>query len=360
MRLEIPTTYLGNPNHFYGVDTGDNPVGNTQVADGGAEDYDLDGFSDSDYDGDETNDWMLYVNSVEERDTRVCAPSAALPTWTPTPTVTPTPTETLTPTPTQTPVCRVTVENMRTWRDPSWDPSWGSYTVGDMGADIRNGHAQTATITHIYFDWGTNMRKWAYHYRMYLCTGYSANPCSLSSSALWRDSTGSYSVVPYTGRYARPVDLSGPPYIGMYSNPASAQISAGATKNWWAHIVDSVEIVWDGYYQVCFDFTIPGAAPGGGDLSCPNVCAETYEGSLASPTPTPTITPTPTMTAIVWPDTPTRTPTTPGGATSTPTPFGPTNTPRPLSTSTPTPWPTATPPPPTNTPPPAPTPTPIS
>ena len=361
VRLEIPATYLGNPNYFHAVDASDTPVGNTQVADGGAEDYDLDGFADPDYDGDETNDWMLYVNSVEERDQRVCVPAAALPTWTPTPTVTPTPTETFTPTPTQTPICRVTVSNMHTYNAV---PT-GS-TVGYMGADITNGHAQTATITHIYWDWGTNMRKWAYNYRFNLCTGYSASPCSTSSTYLWYDSTGSYSVVPYTGKYVRPVDLSGPPYTGMYSNPATAQIGAGATKNWWAYLRDTASyIIWDGYYQVCFDFTIASGAADGSDLSCPNICAETYEGSLASPTPTPTITLTPTGTP--WP-TPTFTNTPIGGAptatrTNTPGGIGPTNTPGAISTSTPTPWPTATPtlpPTPTRTHTPPPTSTPVS
>ncbi len=349
MRLEIPTTYLGNPNHFYGVDTGDNPVGNTQVADGGAEDYDLDGFADPDYDGDETYDWMLYVNSVEERDTRVCVPAAALPTWTPTPTVTPTPTETFTPTPTETPICRITVDNMRVT---------GSGYSGAMGATITNNHTTTATITRIYSDWDDNMRKWAYHDWMRICTDGATNYCGSTSEEIWDDSTGSYSVVPYTGRYVRPVDLTTLPAVGGVAG--TQNIGAGVTTHWWAYLRDSAAyVIWDGYYQVCFDFVFPSE----GGLSCPNVCAETFEGSLASPTPTPTITPTPTSTAIVWPDTPTRTPTTPGGATSTPTPFGPTNTPRPLSTSTPTPWPTATPtlpPPPTNTPPPAPTPTPIS
>ncbi len=357
VRLEIPASYLGNPNHFYAVDASDTPVGNTQLADGGAEDYDLDGFADPDYDGDETNDWMLYVNSVEERDTRVCQPAAALPTWTPTFTVTPTPTETFTPTPTPTPICRVSVYDMRKGTNSGYS--------GSMGATITNGHATTATIERLYFDWGTNMRKWAYHDWMRICTdGGGTSYCGSYSEEIWDESSGSYSVVPYTGRYMRPVEIVGPPYTGMYNNPQDAQIGAGVTTHWWAYLRDSAPyIIWDGYYQVCFDFMIPGEAPGGGDLYCDDVCAETYEGSLASPTPTPTITPTQTATAFVWPDTPTFTPTTPGGPTNTPTAIGPTNTPAPLATSTPTPWPTATPtPPPTPsfTPTPPPTATPVS
>jgi hypothetical protein len=356
VRLEIPATYLGNPNHFFAVDSGGTPVGNTQVADGGAEDYDLDGFADPDYDEDETNDWMLYVHSVEERDQRSCVPAAALPTWTPTPTVTPTPTETFTPTPTPTPICRVTVDNMRVT---------GSGYAGAMGATIVNGHPSTAIITRIFSDWGANMRKWAYHDWMRICTdGAGTSYCGSTAEEIWDESTGSYSVVPYTGRYVRPVDLSGPPYVGQYAG--TENIGAGVTTHWWAYLRDSAPyIIWDGYYQVCFDFTVVGGAPGGGDLSCPNVCAETYEGSLASPTPTPTI--TPTFTGTPWP-TPTFTNTPIGGApTATRTPTwsvgGPTNTPAPLSTSTPTPWPTSTPtlpPTPTRTQTPPPTATPVS
>jgi hypothetical protein len=342
VQLQIPTTFGGSANHFLAVDTGDNLVGNTVVAEGGgAEDYNLDGTPDGDYDGDDANDWMLYVESVEERDTRVCVPAATLPTWTPTFTVTPTPTETFTPTPTQTPVCRVSVYDMRKGTNSGY--------TGSMGATITNGHATTATIERLYFDWGTNMRKWAYHDWMRICTdGGGTSYCGSTSEEIWDESSGSYSVVPYTGRYMRPVEIVGPPYTGMYNNPASAQIGGGVTTHWWAYLRDSAPyIIWDGYYQVCFDFMIPGEAPGGGD----DVCTETYEGSLASPTPTPTITLTPTGTP--WPTptpgaaTATRTPTSASGATNTPT--GPTNTPVPLATSTPTPYNTPTPRPPTPT-----------
>jgi hypothetical protein len=353
VRLEIPATYLGNPNYFHAVDASDAPVGNTQVADGGAEDYDLDGFADPDYDGDETNDWMLYVNSVEERDQRVCVPAAALPTWTPTFTITPTPTETLTPTPTQTPICRITVDNMRS--------KYGQNEYsGYMGATITNQHTTTATITRIYWDWGADMRKWAYHDWMRICTDGATNSCGSTIEEIWDDSTGSYSVVPYTGRYVRPVDLTTLPATGGYAGTET--IGAGVTTHWWAYIRDSAPYVhWDGYYQVCFDFVFLSE----GGLVCPNVCAETYEGSFGTPTPTPPPTLTPTGTP--WPTvTPTNTPI--GGAptatrTNTPGGIGPTNTPGAISTSTPTPWPTATPtlpPTPTRTHTPPPTSTPVS
>jgi hypothetical protein len=237
------------------------------------------------------------------------------------------------------------------------------YYSNYMGATITNDHATTATITRIYWDWGYGMRKWAYNDWMRICTdGGGTTPCNSTYEEVWDDSSGSYSVVPYTGRYARPLDVSGPPYVGMYNNPQDAQVTAGTTTHWWAYVRDSAPYVnWDGYYQICFDFLIPGDAPGGGDLTCPNVCAETYEGSFGTPTPSPTITLTPTGTAI---PTATRTNTPFGGApTSTPTRtptsggVGPTNTPFTLPTSTPTPWPTPTnPPTPTNTPPPTATP----
>lgn len=353
VRLEIPATYGGNPNHFYGVDGSDNPVGNTQVADGGAEDYDLDGFADPDYDGDETNDWMLYVNSVEERQSRTCVAGATFASPTPTLTPTQTPTETYTPTPTPTPICRISVYDMRSRYQGT------GYYSNYMGATITNEHTTTATITRIYWDWGYGMRKWAYNDWMRICTdGGGTSPCGSTTEEVWDDSSGSYSVVPYTGRYARPLDVSGPPYVGMYNNPQDAEIGSAVTTHWWAYVRDTAAYAnWDGYYQVCFDFVFLNE----GGLYCPNVCAETYEGSFGTPTPSPTITLTPTGTAI---PTATRTNTPFGGApTSTPTRtptsggVGPTNTPFTLPTSTPTPWPTPTnPPTPTNTPPPTATP----
>ncbi len=338
VRLEIPSTFGGSPNHFLASDGAGGYVGNASVVDAPLnQDYDLDGFGDPDVDGDEANDWMLYVNSVEERDYRTCVAGASLPTWTPTPTFTLTPTETPTPTPTPTPICRVTVDNMSSRN--------GDYnTYGYMTARIINGHATTATITRIYWDWGTNMRKWAYNDWMRICTDGASTPCNTSYENVWDDGTGSYSVVPYTGRYARPLEVYGPPYVGIYNNPQDAQIGAGVTTYWWSYIRDTAAYVkWDGVYEICFDFLIPGDAPGGGDLTCPNVCAVSYEGSFGTPTPTHTPSPTETPTAIVWPTsaaTATRTPTSSGGTTSTPTR---TPTSGLLPTSTPTPFPTSTP-----------------
>jgi hypothetical protein len=345
VKLEIPATWGGQPNHFLAVDTGGNLVGNEVVTETGVpEDYDLDGTREGDYDGDDANDWMMYVNSVEERDYRICAPAASLPTWTPTPTITPTLTPTITPTPTPTPVCRVSVYDMRSY-------STSAYS-GYMGATINNGHAETATITRIYFDWATGMRKWAYNEWHRICTdGGGTSPCGSYTEEIWDDGSGSYSVVPYTGKYQRPVDLTGPPYVGMYNNPEDAEITGNTTTHWWAYIRDNAPyVVFDGVYEVCFDFMIYGGGPGGTDQSCPDVCAVTYEGSFGTPTPTFTPTPPPTASptpTFDWPDTPTRTPTTSGGPTNTPTRTPTIGT---LPTSTPTPWPTPTPPPPTPTP----------
>ena len=168
----------------------------------------------------------------------------------------------------------------------------------------------------MYWDWASNMRKWAYNSWIRICTdGSSTIPCNLSAEELWDDGTGSYSVVPYTGRYARPLEVTGPPYTG--GTVAAADIGAGVTTYWWAYLYDSAPYIdWDGYYQVCFDFTITGGAAGGGDLFCDDVCAESFEGSFGTPTPTPTETATPLPSSTpTWP--PTNTPI--GGA--------PTNTP---------------------------------
>ncbi len=89
VRLEIPDTFNGNPNHFIEIDAAGARAGNEQVADGGSEDYDQDPTTQNpDLDGDTANDWMLYVNSVEERRQIDCLPAGTLDPWTATPTKT--------------------------------------------------------------------------------------------------------------------------------------------------------------------------------------------------------------------------------------------------------------------------------
>ncbi len=145
VRLEIPTTYSGSPNYYLASDGLGGVVGNDEVPDTALnQDYDLDGFGDPDYDGSETSDWILYVNSVEEQQVRTCAPSATLPTWTQTPTYTPTFTETFTPTYTPTPIVdcsQITVTDLYNYSDNDWR------------AKITNQLPYELKITHTKFTW---------------------------------------------------------------------------------------------------------------------------------------------------------------------------------------------------------------
>ena len=103
VHLEMPTlSSIGDPNHPLGIDLAGAPIGNRAVADAIDDDYDLDGSADADLDGNETSDWLLFIDSVEQRSGRNCDLPASLPTWTPTPTNTATFTNTPTDTPTRT------------------------------------------------------------------------------------------------------------------------------------------------------------------------------------------------------------------------------------------------------------------
>ncbi len=75
VHLEIPETVNSQPNHFLAVDSGGNRVGNAVESDTpGNENYDGLGGADADYDGDDSNDWVLYVASVEQRNYKtLCA-----------------------------------------------------------------------------------------------------------------------------------------------------------------------------------------------------------------------------------------------------------------------------------------------
>ena len=75
-----------------GVDASGNPTGNHLVAGRhGVTDYNLDTSLDDDIDGDNANDWIMYVDLVEERRSRDCVTPSGFPDWTPTPTATATP-----------------------------------------------------------------------------------------------------------------------------------------------------------------------------------------------------------------------------------------------------------------------------
>ena len=133
VKLEMPETVAGNPNHPLGITdpdgvpaSGDETlVGNEWVGDFGVDNYDG-GADDQDPDGNPANDWVLWVDPVEQQRSRVC--NDLLPT--PTPTITPTPTlthtatlthtltptETPTPTQTSTPTATATSTRPRTKR----------------------------------------------------------------------------------------------------------------------------------------------------------------------------------------------------------------------------------------------------
>ena len=328
VRLEIPATVGGNPNHFLAVDTSGTPVGNTSVTDGTAEDYDLDGFSDSDLDGDSSNDWMLYVNSVEERNTRTCAPAASLPTWTPTPTITPTPTFTLTPTFTPTPIFDCNLITLT---------AFSEYSYNDWRATITNNSPNKLKIEQTFFQWNPYSASYYVDY-------FNIKSSSRSTSySYWGYDTA---VKSYDSTIDVATDLWADPPTGTSGGPYISGIN-GATTLWYAIVYGSTTK--DGYTQLCLDINVIGGdGRDGSDWLCPDICVEDW-GTLN--TPTPTLTPTVTPTETPWPTlTPTNTPFG-GGPTNTPSSSTPTRTPTTgiLWTSTPTPFSTNTPVPPTAT-----------
>ncbi len=216
----------------------DNPVGNDHVADGTAEDYDLDGFSDDDLDGDNTNDWILYVNSVEERNSRTCAPAASLPTWTPT--LTPTPTFTLTPTltPTPTPIvdcARITVTDLI------------AYSSYDWKATFTNGLSSEIVIQQMDFIW---IPKDSTHYVDYISFRYMN---SYSSSYLL-----------YTGNdYTSPTSVT-IPWATNSTLEAAADLAANSSAPWYLNM--SSDTRQDGYHQLCVDFIVYNLPTSGANL----------------------------------------------------------------------------------------------
>jgi len=103
--IEVPTTVSGAANHPLGEDTAGTMSGNQEIADVTADDYNLDGSADDDYDGSPANDWLMRVQMIEQRNSRICnLPATVTPTDTPTPTPTVTDTPTATPTDTPTPI----------------------------------------------------------------------------------------------------------------------------------------------------------------------------------------------------------------------------------------------------------------
>jgi hypothetical protein len=332
VHLEIPTTWAGSPNHFLAVDGSGAKVGNQQVADTpGTDNYDGVGGADPDYDGDEANDWQLYLASVEERNYRTCQPPEGVATWTPTPTFT---TEEY---------CKLQVLGFNL-----------TYYAYVAYAQIKNDTAYPARIVGTRFDWGPNHQSATYVDWLGLCSDSPPNDYCDDGEWYWDDNTGTANAVaPYngTGKYARPLIVS-EPFVGADITP---RVSANSFRNFWGRISGGTILAWNGIFQICFTMTLENAPTAGQEYLCPEICATGYAGSAATATNTPLATGTPTWTATPGGPTPTRTST--PWATSPPS--GPTNTPGVLPTSTFTRTPTSTPRPPTPTQTPSRTPTPV-
>jgi hypothetical protein len=333
VHLEIPETVGGQPNHFLAVDSGGNRVGNTVVPDTpGNENYDGLAGAEADYDGDENNDWVMYVASVEQRNYKTCAPPSGLPSWTPTPTKT------------AEEYCKIEIV--------TFDSELSSSYPYAMYADVTNQSGYTAELVGTWWDWGQGHS--ATDYIQYLCFGglqsygspLAVCTSSASSYQYWDDETGTSGGA--DGKYARPLDDAKPFQCTAGDCDVVSNSLTNTSTRRWIGVLNSSATVHNGIYQVCFDFNLVGAAPDGGDYLCPDICAVTTGGSFATPTNTPLATSTATRTPTPGGPTSTPTATTPsGGSTPTRTPtagFAATSTPTPSKTPTPRPpTPTQTP-----------------
>ena len=346
IHLELPTT---NPitsasNHPLGVLADGSSVGNQEIADVGGDDYDLDAATlNADFDGSETSDWILYVDSVEQTRLRECG-AATVPTPTPTPTNTPT----ATPPPTDTPTATPTGPTATPTVVPldcsllTFDPlfrRWGS--PYRLESEVHNRTAFRAYLTQTTINWNDTEAQGSNPYIDRLKWG--GGGCG--DNDYWNDN------IVYS-----PVTIV-PPYEG--SSPggnadsrcttAATYVNPGITdRDWEAHLNSSE--TWIGTTCVQLDFTFPDV----GNQTCS--VSDCITLSLFTLTPTP-IVPTNTPTITNTPGTPTATYTpsltyTPAPATSTPTTApAATNTSPPAATNTPVPpAPTNTPPPATDTP----------
>jgi len=327
VRLEVPVTNpSGDQNHPLGIDSLGDPIGNEQVADLGDEDYDLDGSVDPDYDEDNANDWILYVDSVEQQNFRICRLPEALATWTPTSTPTSTPTDTPTSTPTQTDTPTDTPTSTPTptnTASPTATPVPGCFELvidpvrwdfGDdwLAADVHNNNTNGFTANLI-----TTEVVWM------------ATPPGQKLRNLYFQSVGYY----WTGTQS-PTSFS-------FASPAPGPPLPANTQYLWAANFSGAPKPFTGEYTVTLTFDFDG-----------NFCVISQNMNLATPTPTPTNTstftptntptpadtPPPSLTATITPTptiTPTITPTLTMTNTGTPS-NTPTITPTPSDTHTPT------------------------
>ena len=344
IQLELPVT---NPitsasNHPLGVLADGSSVGNQEIPDVGGDDYDLDaGTLNADYDGSETSDWILYVDSVEQTRFRECG-AAIVPTSTPTPTNTPTETATPTDTPTPTPTgptatpTVVPLDCSDFTMDPLFRRDW---LASRIESEIHNRTPFRAYLTQTHIDWEDTEAQSSSPYIDYI---WFAGLCD---DQYWHDNIYSSAFNGVGPPYADP----SPPGHNADCTDAEVSIIAGDTDEDWEVTLNSGQF-WIGTTCVQLDFTFPDA----GNQTC--AVSRCITLSLNTPTITPTATPRPTNTATNTPTdgpspTPTNTytpaPTSPPAAnTNTPVPPSDTNTPVPPSdTNTPVP-----PPPPTNTP----------
>jgi hypothetical protein len=318
VRLEIPPTNpnTGLANHPLGIldpdgtpMTGDEvPVGNELVNDLMGEDYDLDGSPDPDYDEDNTYDWVLYVDAVEQVAMRVCGTAQ-----TPTPTNTPTATATMTPTP-----LPLDCSDMRLTLALQVGPDGRPDLVDRINMDVGNYTPYSGYLTRTNIDWAATQSQSGAPEIDYLTFEGSCN------SRYWQDNIG---ISPA---------LVVPPYSagGGNCSDADVSISPGDTRADWFAYLDSG--AWIGNVCVELDFYFPDDPE---RKTC--IVSDCVSLPVGTPTPTPvppTNTPsnTPVNTFTPTPITPTATPTntnTPRD-TNTPTPVTPTNTPS--NTYTPT------------------------
>jgi hypothetical protein len=347
IRLEIPATNpnTGFANHPLGILDPDGiplngdevPVGNELVADLMTENYDLDATTtDPDYDGDMAYDWVLYVDAVEQLQSRECGSPR-------TPTNTPSPTDT----PTETPTNTYTHTNTYT---PTYTPSGPTYTPTPLPLNCGD----------FYIEPGEELSRlnWNGSRLMMALTNDTPYEAFLTYTYIeWSDSD--YSSSTYLDDIYFAGDHDSNYYYGNdYSSPTTVITTVADdimldngddNEDWYADL--RTGYYWVGTTCVQLDFTFPDY--GSGTETCSVSTCVTYDQQTPTTTPTPsntptgtnTYTPSKTFTPSNTPTGPTATPTPTRSNTPTLPPVANTNTPTPTSPPSATDTPTNTPPP---------------
>jgi len=316
--LEMPEIVAGNPNHPLGITdpdgvpaSGDESlVGNQWVGDFGVDNYDG-GADDQDPDGNAANDWVLWVDPVEQQRSRVC--NDLLPT--PTPTITPTPTDTHTATHTHTHTATVT--NTPTATATSTPRDQPSCLDLDISILSTSGPTLSATVNNANPVWSARLAGTQLNWN-------TTPPAQAVELLAWISGIADQ-------YYNVPPDPGGPP---VNEGTGSGVLMAPSGSATWTASFTGGESPITGFYDVTLTVEFPGSG-----VSCPLTPPPI---TLDTPTITPTFTNTPTVT-----NTPTITNTPP--PTNTPNPSftplptdTPTNTNTPVDTDTPTNTPTST------------------